>query len=109
MEFEQCGISSTLQLPFRRLVEEFKIARTRKAILYQDLKDPKMTEVGIDVRTGTKWKAAQELNSAEQKSRQKAVVGKVAVGRSSLGYCSNPRRKDERKNWKHYLQYEVTA
>lgn len=42
----------------------------RETILYQDSKDPKVTGLGINVRTGTKWKATQGPSAAEQKSRQ---------------------------------------
>lgn len=75
-----------MRLPFRGLVEEFKVAKTREAILYRDSKDPKVAEAGIEVQTMRKWKASHELSTIEQKLRQKTLVGTVAVGKSGESY-----------------------
>lgn len=54
-------VSNTLQFSLRGIVGEFKMARTRQAILYRDSKDPKVAEARIEVQTGRKWKASHEL------------------------------------------------
>ena len=46
---------------------------------YRDSRDPKVAAAGIEVRTGRKWSAARELQVAEARVRQKALVGMVAT------------------------------
>lgn len=38
------GVLNALQLPFKGLFGEFKLARTMEAILFKDSKDPKFEE-----------------------------------------------------------------
>lgn len=64
-------VSNTLQFSLGGIVGEFKMARTRQAILYRDSKDPKVAEARIEVQTGRKWKASQELSIAEQRLKHK--------------------------------------
>ena len=80
------GSSNALRLPFKGLMEEFVVSRTREVMLYRDSKDPKVASAGIEVRTGKKWCAKQELGNAEEQLRLKALVGTVAIGRAGLGY-----------------------
>lgn len=65
--------TSTLQMAFSGLTEEFKVARTRC----------KVSKAGIEVRTGRKWKAEKAVVVAESCLRQKTLVGTVATGRAS--------------------------
>ena len=46
------GSSNALQRPFKGLMEEFVVSRTREVMLYRDSKDPKVVTAGIEVRTG---------------------------------------------------------
>ena len=80
------GSSNALQLPFKGLMEEFVVSRTREVMLYRDSKDPKVATAGIEVRTGKKWCAKKELGNAEERLRLKALVGTVAIGRAGVGY-----------------------
>ena len=80
------GSSNALQLPFKCLMEEFVVSRTREVMLYRDLKDPKVATAGVEVHTGRKWCAKKELGNAEERLRLKAFVGTVAIGRAGLGY-----------------------
>lgn len=47
---------------------------------YRYSRDPKVAAAGIEVNTGRKWNAARELQVAEARLRQKALVGTVASG-----------------------------
>ena len=80
------GTSNALQMPFKGLVEEFKVSRTREAIMYRNSKDPKVAKAGIEIRTGRKWSATDELRLAEERQRVKKVIGTVAEGTRGLGY-----------------------
>ena len=75
-----------VQLPFKRLVEEYKIAKVRTTIQFKYSKDPKIAGVGIEVYTGKKWKAAKELKITEERLREKENEGVVATGRAGLGF-----------------------
>ena len=85
------GSSNAIQLPFRGLVEEFMVSRTREIYQYKNSRDPKVTNAGIEVLTRRKWSAAKELAIAEGNLRGKLIVGSVAKGRAGLGliptYC----------------------
>lgn len=77
---------------------------------YRYSKDPKVAAAGIEVRTGRKWKAARELQVAEARLRQKALVGMVASGRAGLGYFPSCQvSKAKAKERLHLLQEEVRA
>lgn len=45
----------------------------------------------IEVRTGRKWRAAEAVDVAESRLRQRVLVGTVAQGRASLGSHRTPR------------------
>lgn len=60
------------QLPFRGLVEEIKVTRTKEAILYWDENEPK-------VLVRIEWKASHELSTAEQMLTQKVLEGTVGM------------------------------
>ncbi len=74
------GKTNKLQLPFSSLDEEFRVSRTREALLYWDSKDSKVASAGIVVRTGRKWRAQHGLEAAESRLRHRALVGTVATG-----------------------------
>ena len=64
-------------------MEEFVVSRTREVMLYRD---SKVAAGGIEIRTGRKWSAKNEVGNAEERLRQKALVGTVAIGRAGLDY-----------------------
>lgn len=74
------GKTNKLQLPFRSLDEEFRVSRTREALLYRDSKDSKVATAGNVVRTGRKWRAQESLEVAESRLRHRALVGMVVTG-----------------------------
>ena len=65
------GESNALQLPFKSIVEEYKVAKMRTSIQFMFSKDPKVTGAGVEVYTGKKWKAAKEVKIAEERLRGK--------------------------------------
>ncbi len=73
-----------LQLPFKRLVEEYNVAKVRITIQFKFSKDPKISGAGIEVYTGKKWKAAKELKIAEEQLRGKEILGVVATSCAGL-------------------------
>ena len=95
------GTSNALQLPFKGLVEEFVVSQTREAIMYRYSKDPKVVAAGIEVCSRKKWSAKKELGKAEERLRQKALVGTVVIGRAGLGYfsCIQIHKAKRKQRW----------
>ena len=104
------GTTNVIQLPFRGLVEEFMVSKMRETYQYKNSRDPKVSGAGIEVRTGRKWRAAEELSIAESNLRVKAIVGAVAQGRAGLGRIpTNITRKVTPKERQQLLQDEVRS
>ena len=51
------GESNALQLPFKTLVEEYKVAKVRTSIQFMFSKDPRVTAAGVQVYTGKKMES----------------------------------------------------
>ena len=98
------GPTSTLQLPFKGLTEEYMITNTREVMIFKKSKDPKLKTAGIEVRTGRRWNASFELQIADERLRHKPLVGRVAVGRTGLGYCTS---KDIRRATNEEYRYHL--
>ena len=81
--------TNTLKLSFRRQTEEYMITKTREAMMFQKSKDSNVATHGIKVRASRRWNASLELRIADKRLRHKTFFGTVAVGRISLGYCTN--------------------
>ncbi|XP_075904972.1 uncharacterized protein LOC142903304 [Nelusetta ayraudi] len=104
------GKTNKLQLPFSSLDEEFRVPRTREALLYRDSKDSKVASAGIMVRTGRKWRAQDGLEVAESRLRHRALVGTVATGRAGLGAFPQPcYEKAHGKDKRQLVLREVRA
>lgn len=104
------GTSNTLQQPFSGLTEEFKVALTIEAPQYRDSRNCKVSSVGIEARTGRKWKAEKAVEVAESRLSQKALVGTLATGRADLGYFPKTKvSKAGGKKRQKLLQEEVQA
>lgn len=54
-----------LQLPFSSLEEEFRVSRTREALVYRDSNDARVASADIVVRTGREFKAQEGLELVE--------------------------------------------
>ena len=104
------GKTNPIQLPVKGVVEEFKVSRTREAIMYKNSKDPKVANAGISIHTGKKWDVRKELRSAEERLKMKAIIGTVAEGTMGLGYIQRePIDKTDTKEYQKLLQNEVRA
>lgn len=82
--------STKLLLPFSSLEEEFRVSRTREALVYRDSSDTRVAAAGIVVRTGRKFKAQEWLERAESDTKPWWAV---AVRRAGLGAIPQPRYK----------------
>ncbi|XP_036071215.1 uncharacterized protein LOC112142521 [Oryzias melastigma] len=92
------------------LSEEFKVSRAREVLQYRESEDPKVSQAGIKVRTGRKWKAAEAVDVAESRLRHRELVGAVTHGRAGLGYAPACHRKEaQRKDKRSLIQKELRA
>ena len=94
------GNSNTLKLPFKRLVEKYKVAKVR-TIQLKFSNDLKMS--GAEVYRGKKWKAAKELRIAEERLREKEILGVVAS--SCAGLVFPPLLESIRLKVKRKISY----
>ncbi|XP_021349432.1 uncharacterized protein LOC110466448 [Mizuhopecten yessoensis] len=78
--------SAELQLPFKSVVEEFKVAKCRLVMTLRDSKDVKISEAGIQTRTGRKWSASTAVGEAESMLELKDIIGNTCVGRQGVGF-----------------------
>lgn len=83
--------ASVVQFPFSGLREEFMVSGTREALLDRDSRDPRVAAAEIEVRTGRKWRATEELEVAESQLRQRELVGKVPETELVLVTSQGPR------------------
>lgn len=80
------GTSTKLKLPLRSVVEEYKVGKCRTVVSLAESKDPVVQGVQPDVRTGSKWKASEEVAGARFDVSIDKLVGAVPVGRQGLGF-----------------------
>ncbi len=74
--------TNKLRLLFSSVREEFIVAREH--LQYSGFRDAKVSDAGIVVRTGRKWRAAEAVQQAETRLKHKAILGTVAQGRAVL-------------------------
>ena len=60
--------------------------KIRIALLYKLSKEEKVARAGIEIYSGRKWEAFRELQLAEERLREKAILGTVAKVRVGLGF-----------------------
>ncbi|XP_076155564.1 uncharacterized protein LOC143138951 [Alosa pseudoharengus] len=77
--------SGQLQLPFSSVVEEFKVAKCRVAMMLRDSKDEQVSNAGVTTRTGRKWAADTAVRQAESSLELRDIIGNVCMGRQGLG------------------------
>ena len=77
------GQRNKLKIPLSSLNEEFRVARKRQVLQYQESADPKVSQAGTEVRTGRKWKAAEAVSTAESRLKHRAAcrAGSSGEGR----------------------------
>ncbi|KAJ8002289.1 hypothetical protein DPEC_G00178340 [Dallia pectoralis] len=100
--------NNKLKLPISSLNEEFKVSRAREVLLYRESRDLKVSQAGIEVRTGRR--AAEEVEVAESRLRNRELVGAVAHGRAGLGSSTTSRyNKAQGKDRRSLVQQEGRA
>ena len=102
------GHNNKLKLPISSLNEEFMVTRAREVLQYRESSDPKVSQAGIEVRTGRKWRAQEAVEQAESRLRHSVLVGPVASGRAGLGSVATTRYdKALGKDRRRLVQEEV--
>lgn len=84
------GQNNKLKLPINSLNKEFKVTHTREVLHYQESCNPKVSQAGIEVRTGWKWMAAEAMDVAESQPKHRVLVGTVSYGRAGLSSSITP-------------------
>ncbi|KAJ7993818.1 hypothetical protein DPEC_G00258660 [Dallia pectoralis] len=101
---------SKLQLPITAVVEEFKRAKVRLAMMLRDSNDQAVRQANIVVKTGRKWKASGALREAEERLQHGDIMGTVTQGRLGLGVITQASWKAARaKERKGMVQKEIRA
>lgn len=54
-------------------VIQFRVSRTREALLYRDPKDSMVSSVGIVIQAGRQWRVQDSLEVAESQLRHKYI------------------------------------
>lgn len=101
---------SKLQLPITSVMEEFKTAKVRLAMMLHDSNDQAVRQAIIVVKTGRKWKASGVLREAEERLQHGDIMGMVTQGRLGLGVITRASWKEARaKDRKGMVQKEIRA
>ena len=101
---------SKLQLPITSVVEEFKTAKVRLAMMLRDSNDQAVRQANITVKTGRKWKATRALREAEERLQHADIVGTVTQGRLGLGVITRASWKEAKaKERRGMVQKEIRA
>ena len=72
-------------MPLSSVVEEFKIEKCRLVMTLRDSKDKKVSEAGVQIRTGRKWSASASVSQAESMLTLRDTIGNTCIGRQGLG------------------------
>ncbi|KAL3991499.1 leucine-rich repeat-containing protein 16 [Sarotherodon galilaeus] len=100
------GHNNKLKLPFSSLSEEFMVSQSRELLQYRESSDPRVALAGIEVRTGRKWRAAEAVDIAVSRLKQRVIVGIVAQGRAGLGSSRTPNYNNAQGKEKRSLILE---
>ena len=77
--------SGLLQLPLTSLVEEFKVGKARLHMMMRDSPDEIVRSVHPEIKSGSKWSAAETTQEAESSLRTKDIMGVTQTSRAGLG------------------------
>ena len=98
-----CLYSKTtkLKLPYASLTEEFKAAKARNLVTFQESQDEHIRNAGIVVDGGRKANTPAEVNEAKSRLRVHELVGVPNKGKEGLGmkkrqYYSTSSKKERR-------------
>lgn len=59
-----------------------------QVLQYRESKDPKVSQAGIGVKSGRKWRTQEAMDQAKSWLHHKDLVGSVATSRAGLGSIS---------------------
>ena len=79
------GKETTLKLPFKSLVDEYKAGKARLAVMLQDSTDEFVKTVEPTLKTGRKWKVKEAVESAKQILELKEIIGHTQTTRRGFG------------------------
>lgn len=82
--------NNKLRIPISSLNEDFMVTLTREVLQHRESCNPKVSQAGIEFRTGRKWRAAEAVEDAESRLRHRVLVGAVLCGRAGLGSSTTP-------------------
>lgn len=86
------------------------VARAREVLQYRESKYPRVSQAGIEVRIGRKWRAQAVVDQAESRLCHRELVGSVATGRAGLGTTPTTHyKKLKGKERRDLVQHEVRA
>ena len=93
--------TSRLRLPFSSLVEEFKVAKARNLITFEESEDICIRNANISVDGGRKANTPGEVNQAKTRLKMQEIIGIPNKGREGLGmrgrqYYSKSSKKGKR-------------
>ena len=77
--------SCKLQLPFSDIAEEAKVAKVRTQVTFEQSEDKCVSNAGISLEAGKKWRIATELDQAKSRLRMQDIAGTANRGREGLG------------------------
>lgn len=92
--FSSVGLFSQtckLQLPLKSVLDQYQVTKARQVMLIEESNDQCVSEAGIQIEGGRKWRAGSAVEDAKQRLRHKDIVGTISHGRQGLG-CS-PRQQ----------------
>ena len=87
-----CFVCATLKLgrkkstetePLSSLVEEFKVSKWCLVMTLRDSKEEKISEAGVQTRTGEKWGASKAVKQAEDMLNIRDIIGNACLGLGS--------------------------
>ncbi|XP_019639908.1 PREDICTED: uncharacterized protein LOC109481752 [Branchiostoma belcheri] len=67
------------------MTEEFKVGKARALLTLEGSRDPRVSQAGIQLRSGRKWAVDKAVDEAKSRLRHSDIVGVVAQGRLGLG------------------------
>ena len=93
--------STKLRLPYSSLTEDFKAAKARNLVTFEQSRDPCIRNAGISVDAGRKANTPAEVKDAKSRLQMAEITGVANKGKEGLGmkrrqYFSTSNRKIQR-------------
>ena len=81
------GHNTKLQLPLSSLIEEFKVTKARLYMMLRDSEDQVIRDTLLEVKTGMKWSAREEVEAMKSRLQHKDIVGANLEWKSWFRYA----------------------